>query len=88
MVFLLHPSVQSYDGEELAQFASVWHEWFHKIIDIYPSPQFKFYFGNRKRIFSGDYPPTHQEIKNNKLNISLNLPIKSIAYEDLLYILV
>ncbi len=81
IVFLIHPSVASYDGDELATFASKWDEWFHKIIDIYPTPKFKFYFGNYKNIFSGDAPPTHQEVKKNKINVAFDLPVKSYAYE-------
>lgn len=82
IVFLIHPSVKSFDEDELATFASKWDEWFHNIISIHPGPKFKFYFGNRKNIFSGDSPPTHQEIKNNKINVSYDLPVKSYAYEE------
>lgn len=82
MVFLIHPSIQSFDEDELATFASKWDEWFHKIIDIYPTPQFRFYFGNRKRIYSGNTPPTHQEVKDNKINVTYELPVKSYAYEN------
>lgn len=82
MVFLLHPSILSYDCDEIALFASVWDEWFNNVINIFPVQKFRFYFGNRKNIYSGDLPPSHEEIKRCKINTSFNLPIESLSYEN------
>ena len=83
MVFLLHPSILSYNCDEIALFASVWDEWFNNVINIFPVQKFRFYFGNRKTIYSGDLPPSHEEIKRCKINRSFNLPIQSLSYENL-----
>jgi len=81
-IFFLHPSIQSYDAEEIALFASIWDERFHEMVRINPIPKFMFVVGNSKRIFTGNTPPTHEEIKKHHINLNMIIPIKSIAYEE------
>ena len=83
IVFLIHPDVLSIDKYCIEKFASYWNAYyFNNIVnDLYPSVDFMFFFGNRKMIRSGNRPPTHSEVKANKLNLSMNLPVNCLAYE-------
>ena len=83
VVLLIHPDVLSIDYNCIAQFAAYWNAYyFNNVVkDLYPNVDFMFFFGNKKAIRSGNRPPTHSEVKANKLNISMNIPINCLAYE-------
>lgn len=83
IVFLIHPDVLSIDNYYIEKFAAYWNAYyFNNIVnDLYPNVDFIFFFGNRKTIRSGNRPPTHSEVKLNKLNLSMTIPINCLAYE-------
>ena len=83
VVLLIHPDILSIDHNDIAQFAAYWNAYyFNNVVnDLYPNVDFMFFFGNKKAIKSGNRPPTHSEVKANKLNLSMNIPINCLAYE-------
>ena len=83
VVLLIHPDILSIDYNCIAQFAAYWNAYyFNNVVnDLYPNVDFMFFFGNKKAIKSGNRPPTHSEVKANKLNLSMNIPINCLAYE-------
>lgn len=83
IVFLIHPDVLSIDNYHIEKFAAYWNAYyFNNVVnELYPNVDFLFFFGNRKIIRSGNRPPTHAEVKANKLNLSMNIPVNCLAYE-------
>ena len=83
IVFLIHPDVLSIDNYYVEKFAAYWNAYyFNNVVnDLYPKVDFIFFFGNRKIIKSGNRPPTNPEVKANKLNLSMNIPVNCLAYE-------
>ena len=82
-VFLIHPDITFINEFDIEKFAAYWNAYyFNNIVnDLYPNVDFIFFFGNKKIIRSGNRPPTHSEVKGNKLNLSMNIPINCLAYE-------
>lgn len=82
-VLLIHPDIVSIDNYHIEYFAAYWNAYyFNNVVnDLYPSVDFLFFFGNRNIIKSGNRPPTHTEVKLNKLNLAMNIPVNCLAYE-------
>ena len=82
-VLLIHPDITFINEFDIEKVAAYWNAYyFNNVVnDLYPKVDFIFFFGNRKIIKSGNRPPTNPEVKANKLNLSMNIPVNCLAYE-------